>query len=194
MILYTAHPDNSPVPTTVTTQRLLLRAPRGGDGPLIHAAIRKSFETLTCWMPWARRMPTVAKSETFAREAAARFRNREDLTYFIFPQTEGPLIGAIGMHSIDWSVPRFELGYWLRNAAHRQGYMTEAVHALTAVGFERLSAERMEIRCNSRNSASAAVAVRCGYQLEAILRRHGRDNSGGLRDTLVFAHFPDDRG
>jgi RimJ/RimL family protein N-acetyltransferase len=192
MILYTAHPEDSPVPTRVVTGRLILRAPRGGDGPLVHAAIRESFETLTCWMPWARRMPTVAESETFVRESAARFRNREDLTYLIFAHESDLVLGAIGLHSIDWGVPRFELGYWLRNTAHRQGYMTEAVRALTAVGFDRLSAERMEIRCDSRNSASASVAVRSGYQLEAILRRHGRDNSGGLRDTLIFARFSGD--
>jgi RimJ/RimL family protein N-acetyltransferase len=192
MSLYTAYPADSPVPTSLLTARLLLRVPRGGDGPAIHAAIRDSFETLTLWMPWARRMPTIAESETFAREAAARFRNREDLNYLMFPRDEGPLLGAIGLHSIDWGVPRFEIGYWLRESARGQGHMTEAVRGLTAMAFEQLGAERMEIRCDSRNAPSAAVATRAGYQLEAVLRRHSRDNQGGLRDTLVFVRFPDD--
>lgn len=190
MALYTALPSDAPVPSSLLTERLLLRVPRGGDGPLIHSAIRESFDTLGEWMPWARRMPTYAESETFVREAAARFRNREDLNFLIFPREHGLLMGAISLHTIDWSVPRFEIGYWLRDSAQGKGYMTESVRALTAMCFERLGAERMEIRCDSRNVRSAAAAQRAGYQLEAVLHRQARDNRGGLRDTMVFVCFP----
>ena len=65
MALYTALPADVPVPPSLITEHLLLRVPRGGDGPLVHSAIRESFESLNEWMPWARRMPTIAESETF---------------------------------------------------------------------------------------------------------------------------------
>ncbi|MBL8146926.1 MAG: GNAT family N-acetyltransferase [Anaerolineae bacterium] len=194
MALYTALPDDSPVPSSLITERLLLRAPRGGDAPLVHAAIYDSFESLSQWMPWARRLPDISESELFVREARTRFRNREELNFLIFPRERGPLLGAISLHTIDWSVPRFEIGYWLRDSARGKGMMTEAIRALTAVGFERLEAERMEIRCDSRNERSAAAARRAGYMLEAVLRRQARDNAGQLRDTLVFARFPDEEG
>ena len=190
MTLYRTLTDESTIPSRLMTDRLILRVPRGGDGPMLHAAICDTFHTLTPWMPWARRMPTIAESETFARESAARFRNREDAQYLVFHQQSGPLLGTISLHSIDWSVPRFEVGYWLRNSAEGHGYITEAVRALTALCFEQLGAERMEIRCDSRNTRSAAVAQRAGYQLEAVLRRQARDNAGALRDTLIFVHFP----
>lgn len=191
MALYTALPDGSPVPSSLITERLLLRAPRGGDAQLIHAAICESFESLSRWMPWARRMPDLIDSESFVRDARSRFRNREELNYLIFPRERGPLLGAIGLHTIDWSVPRFEIGYWLCDSAQGKGIITEAIRALTAVCFDRLEAERVEIRCDSRNERSAAAARRAGYQLEAVLHRQARDNAGNLRDTLVFARFPD---
>lgn len=192
MTLYTASPPDSPVPSSLITERLLLRAPRGGDAPLVHAAICESFESLSRWMPWARRLPDISESEMFVREARTRFSNREELNFLIFPRERGQLLGAIGLHTIDWSVPRFEIGYWLRDSACGKGIITEAIRALTAVCFERLEAERMEIRCDSRNERSAAAARRAGYTLEAVLRHQARDNGGGLRDTLVFVRFPDE--
>jgi RimJ/RimL family protein N-acetyltransferase len=187
MSLYVAHPTDSVVPTAFSTARLKLRVPRAGDGALVNGVIVDSFETLQRWMPWARRVPTVAESETFAREAAARFRAREDLTFLIFRASDDLLLGATSLHSIDWSVPRFEIGYWLRSSMEGHGYVTEAVRALTALCFERLRAMRVEIRCDSRNERSAAVARRAGFPLEATLRQHARDNAGNLRDTLIFA-------
>jgi len=192
MALYSALPADSTVPSSLITERLLLRVPHGGDSSLVHAAICESFETLSVWMPWARRLPDLAESQAFVREAAARFRNREELNYLIFPRQRGPLLGAISLHSIDWSVPRFEIGYWLRDSAQGKGLMTEAIRALTAMSLERLGAERIEIRCDSRNERSAAAARRAGYELEAVLRRQSRDNAGDLRDTLIFACFPNE--
>lgn len=191
MALYSADPDASALPSSLTTDRLLLRVPRAGDGPAINAAIRESHDTLRQWMPWARRIPTLAESETFAREAAARFRACDEAAYLIFRREDGLLIGSTGLHSIDWGVPRFEIGYWLRSDCEGRGFVTEAVRALTALCFERLGAQRVEIRCDSRNLRSAAVARRVGYQLEATLRHQARNNDGLLRDTLVFACFPD---
>lgn len=187
MALYTASPVDSAMPSLVSTPRLALRVPRAGDGKLVNAAIRDTFETLHRWMPWALRVPTIAESETFAREAAARFRAREEVTFLIFRAADDLLLGTTSLHSIDWSVPRFEIGYWLRSSVEGHGYMTEAVCALTSVCLDRLGAERVEIRCDSRNQRSAAVALRAGFHLEATLRRHVRDNDGHLRDTLIFA-------
>jgi RimJ/RimL family protein N-acetyltransferase len=67
--------------------------------------------------------------------------------------------------------------------------MTEAVNGLTALAFEKLGAERMEIRCDARNTRSAAVAQRAGYTLEAHLRRDSRAPDGTLRDSLIFARL-----
>lgn len=191
MAFYTALPADSLVPSAISTARLSLRVPRAGDGALVNAAVRDSFDTLCRWMPWALRVPTIAESETFAREAAARYRTREEVSFLIFGASDDQLLGVIGLHTIDWSVPRFEIGYWLRSSAEGHGYMTEAVRALTAICLDRVGAMRVEIRCDSRNERSAAVARRAGFTLEATLRQHARDNDGRLRDTLVFAMLPD---
>ena len=93
------------------------------------------------------------------------------------------------MHPRDWSVPSFEIGYWLRSSTVGKGYITEAVEALTQAAFQHLHAERIIIRCDSRNVRSARVAERAGYTLEATLRRDARAPDGSLRDTLQFVRL-----
>ena len=181
-----------PIPEQIETERLLLRIPRAGDGERINAAIHESFEQLHRWMDWARRMPTLLESETYAREAAARFRARDEITMLIIRRSDGLLAGGTSLHTIDWSVPRFEIGYWLRTCAEGHGYATEAVSALAKLCFEALAAERVEIRCDIQNERSAAVAERAGFTLEARLRRHRRNLHGALTDTLVYARLRED--
>ena len=177
------------VPEQFETERLIIRAPQPGDGKAINDAIRESLEELRPWMPWARVVPSIAESETFARESALRFRNREDLLLCLFRKSDGLYLGGSGLHNIAWDVPRFEIGYWIRTSALGQGYVTEAVNGITNMAFDKLNAVRMEIRCDARNQRSAAVALRAGYTLEARLQKESRDPDG--RSARHAAFSPD---
>ncbi len=181
-----------PIPDHLETERLLIRAPQPGDGRVVNDGIRELIAELRPWMPWARVVPSVAETETFVREAALRFRNQEDLPLLMFRKSDGLYVGGSGLHNIDWNVPRFEIGYWLRTSLHRQGYMTEAVNGIAAMAFGKLEAVRLEIRCDARNVRSAAVAERAGFTLEARLRKQARTPDGDLRDTLIYAKLRDD--
>lgn len=192
MVMFSSPSQRYPMPETIESERLLLRSPRSGDGMVINAAIQETFPALHKWMEWARFMPSLAQSETYAREGAARFRTREELPMLMFRKKDGMFVGATGMHTINWEVPRFEIGYWIRASLEGKGYMTEAVSTLTEFCFEGLKAVRMEIRCDARNQRSASVAERVGYMLEARLKWDSRDPEGGLRDTLIYAKLRDD--
>lgn len=181
-----------PVPEQFETERLLIRAPQPGDGKVINDAIRESLDNLRPWMPWARVVPSVAESETFAREAALRFRNREDLALHFFRKSDGLYLGGSGLHNIAWDVPRFEIGYWIRTSAQGRGYVTEVVNGIAEMAFDKLDAVRLEIRCDARNERSAAVALRAGFTLEARLHNESRAPDGALRDTLIFVRFRED--
>ncbi len=179
-------------PDHLQTERLLLRAPRAGDGPGNYRAILESMAELRPWMPWATDDISVETQEAVMRRAHADFMARTDLMMLMFDRANGEEVGVTGLHRIDWRVPKFEIGYWLRTAYTGRGYMTEAVLALTVFAFETLRANRVEIRCDGRNTRSAAVAQRCGFVLEGILRNNDRDHlSGALENTMVFAQVRD---
>jgi len=177
-------------PDHLETERLLIRAPRAGDGPVINAGVCESMEELRPWMPWAQTIPTVEETEAHLRGAAAHFLQREDLPLTLWRKADGEYLGSSGIHRIDWSGPCMEIGYWIRTSQSGRGYVTEAVNGITAFAFDVLHAARIEIRCDARNVRSAAVAERAGYTLEARFHHHTRAVDGTLRDTLIYVKFP----
>lgn len=178
------------VPEVVETDRLILRAPRPGEGAAVNAAIAESLAALQPWMPWAATMPTVDQSEAQARRSAGRFRLREDLPYRMWMKDTGLFVGGTGLHRMDWSVPRFEIGYWCRTSLAGRGYVTEAVRALAAIAIDQLNARRIEIICDATNQPSRRVAERAGFTLEAVLRCNARDLAGNVCDECVYALIP----
>jgi ribosomal-protein-serine acetyltransferase len=176
-------------PDHLATERLLIRAPRPGDGAVVNEAARESIHELRDWMPWAQEIPTLEETEYFVRQAAAGWLTQENLPMLLFRRADGVFLGGSGFHALDWTVPKAEIGYWLRTRATGQGYMTEAVIGLTQFAFDRMEMVRLEIRCDARNTRSAAVAERAGYSLDARFRHHMRAPDGSLRDTLVYARL-----
>lgn len=179
------------VPETISTERLLLAAPRPGIGPALSVAVAESIGLLSPWMPWAQQVPSFEESEAVARRQQADFIARRDLCYQIYDRApEGRrLLGGTGLHRMDWTVRRFEIGYWLRASAQGQGFMSEAVAALSRMAFEQLRARRVEIRMDENNRASRAVAERCGFELEGILRCDSLSPQGEPRNTCVYARL-----
>ncbi len=179
------------VPVRLQTERLVLRSPRPGDGAALNEAVVASLDELRPWMPWAQKAPTLAESEALARGAHAKFLLRSDLVYSIWEHdgqgNEVRLVGGSGLHRIDWSVPRFEVGYWRRTGCAGRGFVTEAVQALSRMAFDVLAAQRVEVRMDDNNTASWRVAERAGFTFEGVLRNDTRDVSGAVRSTRVYA-------
>ncbi len=180
------------LPDELVGPRVLIRPLCPGDGPTVWEAVEESREQLVPWLPWVGKTLCEDDCEAAARRGVARWQTREDLMVSVWEKTTSRYLGGSGLHRIDWSVPAFEIGYWLRTSAWGQGYISETVRVLCRFAFETLGANRVEIRCDGRNGRSIAVPRRLGFMQEATLRNHCRDGAGELRDTLIFAMTPDD--
>ena len=178
-------------PELIETARLIIRPPHPDDGAEVNAAIRETFADLHRWMKWASYLPSVAETEQRRQHAHEAWLAGKDFNVQAHLKTSGALAVCAGLHPLDWDVPKFEIGYWCRARYQGSGYVTETVKALTRVGFETFAAKRIEIRCDERNIRSRRVAERAGYSLEAILKHDQVAPDGSLRNTLVFALFPE---
>src|SRR6478672_11374897 len=98
-------------PDSFETERLLIRAPRVGDGQVMNEAIGESLAHLQQWMPWARLLQSPDETEEIVRRALVRWILREDLWMLLFRKSDGLFVGRSGLHHIDWSSRGFEIGY-----------------------------------------------------------------------------------
>ncbi|MEO7336946.1 MAG: GNAT family protein [Caldimonas sp.] len=181
------------VPERIESDRLVLRCPRAGDGAALNAAVCASLDVLRPWVTWSKHEPSIDDSEAYCRRQHGRYLLREDLTLLLYEKgsegPEGPVLGAAGLHRIDWTLRTFEIGYWRRTGLDDLGIVTEAVRAISRMAFDDLQARRVEIRMDDTNERSWKVAERAGFTLEGVLRLDSNNPAGEARSTRVYARI-----
>ncbi len=180
------------LPACIDTARLLMRPPQAGDGALVFAAVTESLSELRRFLaslPWVAAEQSVQTSEVYCRNAHANFVARKDLPFLLFEKSTGELVGAAGLHRMDWNTPKAEVGYWGRTSKSGQGFISEAVLALSAYAFTHLRAVRLELITDEANAESRRLAQRCGFTLEGTLRSERRAPDGSLRNTCVYSRL-----
>jgi RimJ/RimL family protein N-acetyltransferase len=179
------------LPDELTGPRVRARPYRDGDGPVVAAAVAESRDRLTAAdMPWVKEWDDPNQGAVFVRRAQAKWAAREEFFLGLWDRATDAYVGSSGLHRIDWSVPNAEIGYWIRDTFEGKGLVTEAVAMIAAFAFDTLGAQRVRIRCDARNSRSAAVPRRLGFVHEATLRNEARKGDGSLRDTMEFGLTP----
>jgi RimJ/RimL family protein N-acetyltransferase len=175
------------IPSELSSDRLVLRAPQAGDGTIVYPSARDSLPELKKWMPWAKDDYSETDAEEWCRKSAADFLSRKQLQFLMFSLAGAHHLGNIGAFDFKWEVPSCEIGYWLHSAHTGKGYMTEAVSTLVKMLRDTLNIRRIQIKSDSKNKKSQRVAELAGFQLEGILRSDSLATAGGLRDTCVFS-------
>ena len=177
--------DHPILPLPRETERLVLRPPSPEYAEMIQDAIEETFDDLHPWMPWASQMQSLEETKNFLKVAENKFLEGEDFGVSVFLRKTGDFVLSTGLHPRNWSVPKFEIGYWCRTSMQGRGFTTEAVKTLADMAFREMAAKRVEIRCDARNIHSCRVAELAGFDFEAKLRSDDRANDGSLRDTVI---------
>lgn len=178
------------VPAQFGDGLVVVRPYTDDDAVAVQDAIEESREHLKPYLPFY--LQDLDDTREFIRRAQSRFLLREGFEMGMFAPENSRFLGGMGLSITKWGVPSFELGYWARLSAEGHGYVTSAARLLTRFAFDKLEAERVVIRCDSRNARSRAVAERLGFVYEGCFRRDSLDTTGSLRDTLTLAMIRDD--
>lgn len=181
------------LPTRIETERLLMRPPGAGDGALLLPALTESLSELRRFLAsltWVAAEQTLESAELFCRNAQANFVARKDLPFLVFEKATGQMVGVVGLHRMVWATPKCEVGYWGRTPRAGNGFISEAVEALSRYAFDHLGAVRLELITDEDNRPSRKLAERCQFALEGVLRHERRSPAGELRNTCVYARFP----
>jgi RimJ/RimL family protein N-acetyltransferase len=108
----------------------------------------------------------------------------------IAPDAES-LVGYVGIKGIDREHEEGELSFWLEDRHAGQGLMTEGAAAVVRFAFSALGLNRICAYHMVRNSASARILTKLGFQQEGRLRQRVR-KWGVYEDVLLWAKLRSD--
>jgi RimJ/RimL family protein N-acetyltransferase len=155
------------LPEVLTDGSLVLQRYRLDDVGALKESSAASQDHLIGYMPWASEPPTDESALQFVTEAADGFCVSGNANYAMI--RDGSYVGSCGIH--DRVGPgALEIGYWVDVRHTRNGIATAAARLLTEACFDA-GVERVVIRCDASNDASANVARRLGYELVDVRDR-----------------------
>lgn len=144
---------------------LLLRPWVEADVDGMRQAIDEDVHHLRPWLGWTLEEPlTLARTKLRLREYGDQFRKRLAFRYAITPKNRPAVIlGGVHLKRRSGSAV-YEVGYWVRGSAVRQGIASAAVARLVVHAFDHRHAKRLLIRCDTANERSAAFAQAIGFE------------------------------
>jgi ribosomal-protein-serine acetyltransferase len=147
----------------------------------LYQLVNKNRSYLREWLPWVDTMNDVYQYHSIIPIWLKQFA--DNMGFHTGIRYKGCLVGAIGLHQIDWNHAQTSIGYYLSQDAQGYGIMTRAVHALINYSFFKLGLHRIEIRCGEKNYQSRAIPERLGFVQEGIL--HDAEKINGKFHNLV---------
>jgi RimJ/RimL family protein N-acetyltransferase len=191
-------PDPAPAPAPATTtsplppfpaplrgSRVVLRPFEPSDARDLREAVEETRPALLRFVPWGDQHRDEENTATFLRKAREDFDARKQFACAMHALDGGRFLGGCGLHVKDLRARAFEVGYWIRASAEGRGYVQEAVRLVTALGFERFGANRVELCLDTANDRSRRVAERAGFVLEGTRRRSSARCDGTLLDLEI---------
>lgn len=182
------HYRRDPKPTAqwpLATERLRLRPHNANDAEWLHELYsRPDVARYLLDEPWTAEVTHDKLTERLAKTDI----DGETGALALVIEHDGVPIGDVALWLTDHEHRQGEIGWVLDPAHGGQGFASEAVRAVLALGFDHYRLHRITAQMDARNSASAALARRVGLRLEA---HHVQDwfSKGEWTDTLIFARL-----
>jgi ribosomal-protein-serine acetyltransferase len=113
-------------------------------------------------------------------------------SFLIIDTTINSLIGSIQIKSIDWSIPKAEIGYYIDQKYEGKGITSKATAKVIQFGFDILKLSKIYIRTSAENKASIRIAEKNGFSLEGVIRRDYKTTDGTVTDLMYYGCLPEE--
>ena len=176
------------LPTQLESTRLRLRCYQAGDGPWYYTMSARNRTHLARYEAGnpALGIRSEEDAEVVIREFASYWVARTAFFFGAFRRDTGEFVAQIYVGPRDWSLPQFDLGYFVDVDHEGQGYVTEAAQVALHFAFHHLQAHRVALECDDTNRRSSSVAERCGFIREGHVREHKQNSDGTISGTLHY--------
>ena len=178
----------------IETERLTLRLPGHGDYRQWASLRESSTDHLVAWEPLRAADHLSRRAYTNRVYWAGRAEAQGTaLPLMLIRRTDQAPVGAITLdHVRRGPVQAGTLGYWIGAAFARQGYMREALQAVTHHAFSVMDLSRLEAACLPENAASRGLLEKSGFKYEGVAQSYLQIN-GRWRNHVLYANLRNDR-
>ena len=153
-------------PSTITTERLILRQPTDQDAELIFEQYAGDLD-VTKYLSWQPHK-SMAQTNEYLERCITAWQEKSAFPFVLIRRNDARLIGMVEIRIDNFKA---DLGYVLAKSLWGKGYMSEAVKALVDWSLKQTEIHRVWAVCDTENVASARVLEKVGMKREGILKK-----------------------
>lgn len=113
--------------------------------------------------------------------------------FAVFDIQHDQYAGSTRYANISFVDKRLEIGWtWYHPALQRTGINKATKALLLSFGFEEIDLNRIELKTSHLNVKSQGAMLKIGAIKEGVLRRHGINEDGFVRDTVYFSFIKEE--
>ena len=174
--------------TLVTTERLVLLPPRKADYAEWADLRNRSRAHLEPWEPvWPDDVHSKADWGRRLKAWKEGWRKGRAHVFLIRRISDDRLVGGVSFTNVrGWPANAANIGYWIAAEFEGNGYMREAVEALSRWAFVMLGLWRIEAGTLPGNLRSQNVLTSVGFEKEGYARAY-LEIAGQREDHILFA-------
>jgi ribosomal-protein-serine acetyltransferase len=147
------------------------------------AIVSRDRAYLAEWLAWPEHGKNQEFFARFIEQSLHDYALGKSMTCGIIFQ--GQLVGNISFNTINHSLKKVEIGYWLAQPQQGKGIVTKAVAKMIEIAFTQLDMEKVQISAAEKNSPSCRVCARLGFTLEGVITR-AENLNGRVVDHAIY--------
>jgi ribosomal-protein-serine acetyltransferase len=132
------------------------------------------------------RTHTLDQTQLYVTEIMGRIEAQTYFPYFIIDRELNAPIGWVDVKNIDWNIPKAELGCFMDKDHTGKSIAHKAMIALIEHLFHDHRFNKLFLRTSPNNADACALAERCGFEVEGVLRKDYKTTRGELVDLRYY--------
>ncbi len=137
------------------------------------------------------RTATLEDTRIFLEEITKRIEAKSYFPYIIIDNNDNKIVGFLDLKNIDWQIPKTEMGSYTDLAYAGKGITSKAFKLFCDYCFETFKFRKLFLRTHQSNKAAIAVAEKCGFEKEGIIRCDYKTSSGEIVDLVYYGRLND---
>ena len=143
------------------------------------------------YVPSLTEIETPEQEFNWLRDQENGWKNQTRATYGLYLRDDDIFVGICTLRGISWRDGNGEIAYWINPKYAGQGFISEAVNAITQEFFN-YGFNRFVLTASPQNIASCKVAEKCGFVREGIMRKWCfNPNVNKVDDAALYAKIKD---
>lgn len=132
------------------------------------------------------RTPSLEHTEVYVAEIMSRIDAQTYFPYFIIDRERNKPVGWVDVKNIDWNIPKAELGCFMDKDHTGKSIAHKAMISLIEHLFHDRGFNKLFLRTSPMNHDACALAERCGFEVEGVLRKDYKTTRGELVDLRYY--------